>query len=82
MKKKQYDKDFEFVLNTSQKNHLINKSNDLNSSGAEYMRLFIDQDMLTEELVRLNKKITQTISRLREVKHKLNRYHNKDDNVR
>ena len=82
MKKKQYDKDFEFVLNASQKNHLINKSNDLNSSGAEYMRLLIDQDMLNEELVRLNKKITQTISRLREVKYKLNRYHNKDDNVR
>ena len=54
MKKKVFDRDFEFVLNSKQKNHLINKSNDLNSSGAEYIRLLIDQDMLSEELIRLN----------------------------
>ena len=29
MRKKQFDKDFEFVLNKKQKNHLINKSNAL-----------------------------------------------------
>ena len=50
MKKKYFNKDFEFVLNDNQKNHLINKSNDLSVSGAEYIRLLIVQDMLLEEL--------------------------------
>ena len=35
MRKKQFDKDFEFVLNKKQKNHLIDKSNALTVSGAE-----------------------------------------------
>lgn len=78
MKKKVFDRDFEFVLNSKQKNHLINKSNDLNSSGAEYIRLLIDQDMLSEELIRLNKQTIKTISQLKEVKNKLNRFQNKD----
>jgi len=78
MKKKVFDRDFEFVLNSKQKNHLINKSNDLNSSGAEYIRLLIDQDMLSEELIRLNKQTIKTISQLKDVKNKLNRFQNKD----
>ncbi|MBO5095478.1 MAG: hypothetical protein J6B98_01205 [Bacilli bacterium] len=78
MKKKVFDRDFEFVLNSKQKNHLINKSNDLNSSGAEYIRLLIDQDMLSEELIRLNKQTMKTISQLKDVKNKLNRFQNKD----
>jgi len=78
MKKKVFDRDFEFVLNSKQKNHLINKSNDLNSSGAEYIRLLIDQDMLSEELIRLNKQTIKTISQLKNVKNKLNRFQNKD----
>lgn len=78
MKKKVFDRDFEFVLNSKQKNHLINKSNDLNSSGAEFIRLLIDQDMLSEELIRLNKQTIKTISQLKDVKNKLNRFQNKD----
>lgn len=78
MKKKVFDRDFEFVLNSKQKNHLINKSNDLNSSGAEYIRLLIDQDMLSEELIRLNKQTIKIISQLKDVKNKLNRFQNKD----
>jgi len=78
MKKKVFDRDFEFVLNSKQKNHLISKSNDLNSSGAEYIRLLIDQDMLSEELIRLNKQTIKTISQLKDVKNKLNRFQNKD----
>ena len=78
MKKKVFDRDFEFVLNSKQKNHLINKSNDLNSSGAEFIRLLIDQDMLSEELIRLNKQTMKTISQLKDVKNKLNRFQNKD----
>ena len=78
MKKKVFDRDFEFVLNSKQKNHLINKSNDLNSSGAEYIRLLIDQDMLSEELIKLNKQTIKTISQLKDVKNKLNRFQNKD----
>ena len=78
MKKKVFDRDFEFVLNSKQKNHLINKSNDLNSSGAEFIRLLIDQDMLSEELIRLNKQTIKNISQLKDVKNKLNRFQNKD----
>lgn len=78
MKKKVFDRDFEFVLNSKQKNHLINKSNDLNSSGAEFIRLLIDQDMLSEELIRLNKQTIKIISQLKDVKNKLNRFQNKD----
>ena len=78
MKKKVFDRDFEFVLNSKQKNHLINKSNDLKSSCAEYIILLIDQDMLSEELIRLNKQTMKTISQLKDVKNKLNRFQNKD----
>lgn len=80
MLKKQYEKDFEFVLTDKQKQHLINKSNEINSSGAEYIRLLIEQDILSEELIKLQNKSLDTLDKLKAVKDKLNRFHNKSDN--
>lgn len=73
MQKKQFDKEFEFALSTKQKNHVISKSNDLNYSGAEYIRLLIQQDILIEELIHLKKQTIKTINDLSVVNFKLNR---------
>ena len=73
MKKKQFQEDFEFLLNSTQKKHLIDKSNDINSSGAEYIRLLIDRDILLEKLVSLNMQTNYVLSKLNNVESKLNR---------
>lgn len=73
MKKKLYDKDFEFVLNNKQKNHLINKSNALMLSGAEYIRLLIEQDILLEELKVTKQQEIELNTRLLVVQDKLKR---------
>ena len=78
MRKKCFDKDFEFVLNKNQKNHLINKSNDLSVSGAEYMRLLIEQDILSEELSSLKDKKTDIEQKLISIQERLNRYRYKN----
>lgn len=77
LKKKNYEKDFEFLLNDTQKKHLINKSNDLSVSGGEYMRLLIDQDMLLEELSSIKDKNNELIEKLAVIQYRLNRYRNK-----
>lgn len=74
MYKKKYDKDFEFLLSRKQKNHLINKSNDLSISGAEYIRLLIEQDIILEELTMIKRKDTFLNQRLSIIQHNLNRY--------
>lgn len=79
MKKKQFQEDFEFLLNSTQKKHLIDKSNDINSSGAEYIRLLIDRDILLEKLVSLNMQINYVLSKLNNVESKLNRTKGKTD---
>lgn len=73
MLKKLYDKDFEFVLNNKQKNHLINKSNSLFLSGAEYIRLLIEQDILLDELKSTKDKAIELNTRLLAVQDKLKR---------
>ena len=73
MKKKLYDKDFKFVLNNKQKNHLINKSNALTLSGAEYIRLLIEQDILLEELKTTKEKSVELSNKLLAVQDKLKR---------
>ena len=73
MRKKQFDKDFEFVLNKKQKNHLINKSNALIVSGAEYIRLLIEQDILLEELKTTKEKSVELSNKLLAVQDKLKR---------
>lgn len=73
MRKKQFDKDFEFVLNKKQKNHLINKSNTLTVSGAEYIRLLIEQDILLEELKTTKEKSVELSNKLLAVQDKLKR---------
>ena len=73
MRKKQFDKDFEFVLNKKQKNHLIDKSNALTASGAEYIRLLIEQDILLEELKTTKEKSVELSSKLLAVQDKLKR---------
>ena len=78
LRKKCFDKDFEFVLNKNQKNHLINKSNDLSVSGAEYMRLLIEQDILSEELSSLKDKKTDIEQKLISIQERLNRYRYKN----
>lgn len=75
MRKKHYDKDFEFVLNTKQKSHLINKSNDLSVSGAEYVRLLIEQDIITEELKSTKNKTVELNEQLFIVQERLKRRH-------
>lgn len=77
MRKKYYDKDFEFVLNDKQKKHLINKSNDLLVSGAEYIRLLIEQDILLEDLSSVEKQNQELTEKLSCIQCKLNRYRNK-----
>ena len=72
MRKKQFDKDFEFVLNKKQKNHLIDKSNALTVSGAE-IRLLIEQDILLEELKTTKEKSVELSSKLLAVQDKLKR---------
>lgn len=79
MKKKQFQEDFEFLLNSTQKKHLIDKSNDINSSGAEYIRLLIDRDILLEKLVSLNMQTNYVLSKLNNVESKLNRTKGKTD---
>ena len=79
MKKKQFQEDFEFLLNSTQKKHLIDKSNDINSSGAEYVRLLIDRDILLEKLVSLNMQTNYVLSKLNNVESKLNRTKGKTD---
>lgn len=79
MKKKQFQEDFEFLLNSTQKKHLIDKSNDINSSGAEYIRLLIDRDILLEKLVSLNMQTNYILSKLNNVESKLNRTKGKTD---
>lgn len=79
MKKKQFQEDFEFLLNSTQKKHLIDKSNDINSSGAEYIRLLIDKDILLEKLVSLNMQTNYVLSKLNNVESKLNRTKGKTD---
>lgn len=79
MRKKQFEKDFEFVLSKNQKNYLINKSNNLYISGAEYMRLLIEQDMLLDELSNLKANNDKITERLTMVKYKLNNYRNKSN---
>ena len=79
MKKKQFQEDFEFLLNSTQKKHLIDKSNDINSSGAEYIRLLIDRDILLEKLVSLNMQTNYVLSKLNNVESKLNRSKGKTD---
>ena len=79
MKKKQFQEDFEFLLNSAQKKHLIDKSNDINSSGAEYIRLLIDRDILLEKLVSLNMQTNYVLSKLNNVESKLNRTKGKTD---
>lgn len=79
MKKKQFQEDFEFLLNSIQKKHLIDKSNDINSSGAEYIRLLIDRDILLEKLVSLNMQTNYVLSKLNNVESKLNRTKGKTD---
>ncbi len=76
MRKKHFDKDFEFVLNTKQKSHLINKSNDLSVSGAEYVRLLIEQDIITEELKSTKNKAVELNEKLLIVQEKLHRNKN------
>ena len=78
LRKKCFDKDFEFVLNKNQKNHLMNKSNDLSVSGAEYMRLLIEQDILSEELSSLKDKKTDIEQKLISIQERLNRYRYKN----
>lgn len=73
MRKKYFDKDFEFVLNTKQKSHLINKSNDLSVSGAEYVRLLIEQDIITEELKSTKNKAVELNEKLLDVQERLKR---------
>ena len=73
MRKKQFDKDFEFVLNKKQKNNLIDKSNALTVSGAEYIRLLIEQDILLEELKTTKEKSVELSSKLLAVQDKLKR---------
>lgn len=79
MRKKQFQEDFEFLLNSTQKKHLIDKSNDINSSGAEYIRLLIDRDILLEKLVSLNMQTNYVLSKLNNVESKLNRTKGKTD---
>lgn len=79
MKKKQFQEDFEFLLNSTQKKHLIDKSNDINSSGAEYIRLLIDRDILLEKLVSLNMQTNYVLSKLNNVESKLNHTKGKTD---
>lgn len=79
MKKKQFQEEFEFLLNSTQKKHLIDKSNDINSSGAEYIRLLIDRDILLEKLVSLNMQTNYVLSKLNNVESKLNRTKGKTD---
>lgn len=79
MKKKQFQEDFEFLLNSTQKKHLIDKSNDINSSGAEYIRLLIDRDILLEKLVSLNMQTNYVLSKLNNIESKLNRTKGKTD---
>ena len=79
MKKKQFQEDFEFLLNSTQKKHLIDKSNDINSSGAEYIRLLIDRDILLDKLVSLNMQTNYVLSKLNNVESKLNRTKGKTD---
>ena len=79
MKKKQFQEDFEFLLNSTQKKHLIDKSNDINSSGAEYIRLLIDRDILLEKLVSLNMQTNYVLIKLNNVESKLNRTKGKTD---
>ena len=79
MKKKQFQEDFELWLNSTQKKHLIDKSNDINSSGAEYIRLLIDRDILLEKLVSLNMQTNYVLSKLNNVESKLNRTKGKTD---
>ena len=79
MKKKQFQEDFEFLLNSTQKKHLIDKSTDINSSGAEYIRLLIDRDILLEKLVSLNMQTNYVLSKLNNVESKLNRTKGKTD---
>lgn len=73
MRKKNFDKDFEFVLNTKQKSHLINKSNDLSVSGAEYVRLLIEQDIIMEELKSTKNKAVELNEKLLDVQERLKR---------
>lgn len=73
MRKKYFDKDFEFVLNTKQKSHLINKSNDLSVSGAEYVRLLIEQDIIIEELKSTKNKAVELNEKLLDVQERLKR---------
>lgn len=73
MRKKYFDKDFEFVLNTKQKSHLINKSNDLSVSGAEYVRLLIEQDIIMEELKSTKNKAVELNEKLLDVQERLKR---------
>lgn len=73
LRKKQFDKDFEFVLNKKQKNHLIDKSNALTVSGAEYIRLLIEQDILLEELKTTKEKSIELSNKLLAVQDKLKR---------
>ena len=73
MRKKQFDKDFEFVLNKKQKNDLIDKSNALTVSGAEYIRLLIEQDILLEELKTTKEKSVELSNKLVAVQGNLKR---------
>ena len=65
MLKKQYERDFEFVLTDKQKQHLINKSNEINSSGAEYIRLLILGNKINKKN---NKEILNATLELQNVK--------------